>query len=68
LERVKEILIRAELPYEIPKGLVKDKLVHLMTADKKRSGETIKLVIPHTKLGQVDFEASLPISELAKLV
>ena len=48
--------------------MVKDKLVHLMTSDKKRSGETIKLVIPQTKLGQVDFEAPLPLSELAKLV
>ncbi len=68
LERVKEILIRAELPYEVPKGLAKDKLVHLMTADKKRTGDTIKLVLPQTKLGQVDFEAPVPLSELAKLV
>jgi 3-dehydroquinate synthase len=68
LERVKEILIRAELPCEIPKGLAKDKLVQLMTSDKKRSGENIKLILPVTKLGQVDYEAVVPLAELAKLV
>jgi len=39
-----------------------------MTADKKRTGENIKLVLPEGKLGQVDYEASVPLTELAKLV
>jgi 3-dehydroquinate synthase len=68
LERVKEMLIRAELPYEIPKGVSKDKLAQLMTSDKKRAGEKIKLVVPHTKLGTVDYETLLPVAELSKLL
>ncbi|MBS1998674.1 MAG: hypothetical protein JSS86_20260, partial [Cyanobacteria bacterium SZAS LIN-2] len=68
LERVKEVLIRAELPYEIPKGASKDKICQLMNADKKRSGDKIKLVVPHTKLGTVDYETLLPVSDLAKLL
>jgi len=68
LERVKEVLIRAELPYEIPKGVSKDKLAQLMLSDKKRAGEKIKLVVPHTKLGVVDYETLLPIAELSKLL
>ncbi|MBU6450290.1 MAG: 3-dehydroquinate synthase [Cyanobacteria bacterium REEB67] len=68
LERVKELLIRAELPYEIPKGASKEKLAQAMTSDKKRAGEKIKLVVPHTKLGTVDYETLLPVTELAKLL
>jgi len=68
LERVKEILIRSELPYEIPKGASKDKLVQLMNSDKKRTGDKIKLVVPHTKLGTVDYETLLPVADLAKLL
>ncbi len=68
LERVKEVLMRAELPYELPKGLSKDRLVQQMNSDKKRSGEKIRLVIPQTRLGVVDYEASYPVTELAKLV
>lgn len=68
LERVKEVLVRAELPCDIPKGLSKDKLIQAMMSDKKRAGDKVKLVIPHGKLGSVDFETSLPMTELNKLV
>ncbi|MBK9205007.1 MAG: 3-dehydroquinate synthase [Candidatus Obscuribacter sp.] len=68
LVRVKEILIRAELPYELPKGSAKDKIVNMMSVDKKRTGENIKLVLPQPKLGFVDYETSYPLSELSKLV
>jgi 3-dehydroquinate synthase len=68
LERVKELLIRAELPYEIPKGASKDKLAQAMTSDKKRAGGNIKLVVPHTKLGTVDYETILPVADLSKLL
>ena len=68
LERVKELLIRAELPYELPKGAAKDKLALAMTSDKKRAGGNIKLVVPHTKLGTVDYETLLPVAELSKLL
>jgi 3-dehydroquinate synthase len=68
LERVKEILVRAELPCDIPKGLSKDKLVQVMSTDKKRSGDKIRLVVPHGKLGTVDIETGMPLAELNKLV
>lgn len=68
LERVKEILVRAELPCDIPKGLSKDKLVQAMSTDKKRSGDKIRLVVPHGKLGTVDIESGMPLAELNKLV
>lgn len=68
VERVKEILIRAELPHEIPKGSNKEELVNTMAHDKKRHGENIKLVLPQTRLGMVDYEVSYPIADLGKLV
>lgn len=68
LERVKEMLIRAELPHDLPKGVTKDRVIAQMNSDKKRSGEKIRLVLPQTKLGVVDYEALYPVSELSKLV
>jgi 3-dehydroquinate synthase len=68
VERVKEILIRAELPHELPKGSNKEELVSTMAHDKKRHGENIKLVLPHTRLGMVDYEVSYPIADLNKLL
>lgn len=68
VERVKEILIRAELPCEIPKGSNKEELVSTMAHDKKRHGDNIKLVLPQTRLGMVDYEVSFPIADLGKLV
>lgn len=68
LERVKELILRAELPFEIPKGTSKERLISLMTNDKKKSGEKIKLVLPTGKLGTVDFETSYPVQELSKLL
>jgi 3-dehydroquinate synthase len=68
VERVKEILIRAELPHELPKGINKEELVSTMAHDKKRHGENIKLVLPHTHLGMVDYEVSFPIADLNKLL
>lgn len=68
LERVKEVLVRAELPCDIPKGLSKDKLVQVMSTDKKRSGDKIRLVVPHGKLGTVDIETNMPLAELNKLL
>lgn len=68
VERVKDILFRAGLPIEIPKGVSKEKLIQAMEHDKKREGEKIIEVLPQGRLGSVDFEVSLPLSELSKLV
>ncbi|MDZ4835109.1 MAG: 3-dehydroquinate synthase [Candidatus Melainabacteria bacterium] len=67
-ERVKDILFRAELPHDLPKGINKDELITAMAQDKKRHGENIKLVLPQTKLGVVDYEVSFPIADLSKLL
>jgi len=68
LERVKDLLNRAELPYELPKGTNKEKLISLMHNDKKRTADKIKLVLPVTRLGVVDFDYQLPLQDLSKLV
>jgi hypothetical protein len=39
-----------------------------MSTDKKRSGDKIRLVVPHGKLGTVDIETGMPLAELNKLV
>lgn len=67
-ERLKDLLIKAELPHELPKGLNKEELITAMAQDKKRHGENIKLVIPQTKLGVVDYEVSFPLADLGKLL
>lgn len=68
LERVKDILFRAELPFEIPKGMSKDDLIAKMSHDKKREGDKINLVLPQTRLGMVDYEVAMPFEDLGKLV
>ncbi len=67
LERIKDILFKAELPIEIPSKTAKEKLIQVMEMDKKREGNKIKLVLPDTKLGVVDYDFSLPLSDLNKL-
>lgn len=67
-ERVKDVIIKAGLPHEIPKGLAKDKLLGYMANDKKRDGDKIRLVLPQPKLGQVDYESTYALSDLNKLV
>lgn len=66
LDRVEELLAKAGLPTSLPTGVSKEKLVNAMMQDKKRDGQTIKLVLPQTKLGTVDYEVSMPLSELSK--
>ncbi|MBZ0185609.1 MAG: hypothetical protein K8F91_05095, partial [Candidatus Obscuribacterales bacterium] len=68
LERVKDILFKAGLPIDIPKGVSKEKLIQAMEHDKKREGEKIIEVLPQNRLGSVDYEVSLPLSDLCKLV
>lgn len=67
-ERVKDILFRAGLPHEMPKGLNKEELIEAMAHDKKRDGEKINLVLPQTRLGVVDYEVSFPLEDLGKML
>ena len=68
LTRVKDLLAKAELLNEIPKGTSKEELISRMEHDKKRDGDKIRLVIPKTRLGIVDYDVALPLEDLSKLV
>ncbi len=65
-DRVEELLAKAGLSINLPTGVTKEKLANAMLHDKKRDGQSIKLVLPQSKLGQVDYEVSVPLTELSK--
>ncbi|MBC7997756.1 MAG: 3-dehydroquinate synthase [Leptolyngbya sp.] len=67
-EKVIKLLENAGLPTELPPNLDRQKLIESMAHDKKREGASIKLVLPVTRLGMVDYEFSLPIEEVDKLI
>ncbi len=66
LDKVEELLAKAGLSTSIPSGISKEKVVTVMGSDKKRDGQTIKLVLPQTKLGIVDYDVTVPLSDLSK--
>jgi 3-dehydroquinate synthase len=66
LDKLEELLAKAGLSTSLPTGVTKEKLVNSMMHDKKREGEKIKLILPQEKLGCVDFEVVMPLSELSK--
>jgi 3-dehydroquinate synthase len=66
LDKVEELLAMAGLSTSIPAGISKEKIVNVMLSDKKRDGQTIKLVLPQTKLGTVDYDVTVPLTELSK--
>lgn len=68
MKRMESLLKKLSLPIDVPAELTKDKLVDAMGFDKKRQGKAIKFVLPHTKLGLVDFDASIPLSDLADML
>ncbi|HEY9775178.1 MAG TPA: 3-dehydroquinate synthase [Planktothrix sp.] len=67
-DRVINLLKSAGLPTEIPKEISKDKLVTAISHDKKRDGEGLKWVLPSGKLGTVDYELSIPLADVSKLL
>lgn len=67
-ERINTLLTNFGLPTSVPPNVDKDKLIGSMLHDKKREGETLKLVLPQTRLGVVDYEVALPTSELEKII
>jgi len=68
MERVLNILKASGLPVEVPKDITKDKLVTAISHDKKRDGDSIRWVLPSGKLGSVDYDLSIPLSEVSKLL
>jgi 3-dehydroquinate synthase len=68
MDRVLNILKAAGLPVDVPKDLSKDKLVAAISNDKKRDGDSIRWVLPSGKLGSVDYELSIPLADVSKLL
>ena len=68
LDRIEELLMRANLPTTLPSGMSKEKIVNTMQHDKKRDGDSLKLILPHTKLGVVDYDVAVPLTELSKIL
>lgn len=68
MKRVESLLKKLGLPIQIPDELPKNKLVEAMGFDKKRQGKSLKFVLPHTRLGLVDFDANMPLTELAEML
>lgn len=65
---VKNILIKAGLPVEIPPEISREKLISTMQYDKKREREAIKMVLPQTFLGIVDYEVTVSLADLPGVV
>lgn len=68
LKRVEALLKKLGLPMAVPDDLPKDKLVKAIGFDKKRQGKSLKFILPHTRLGLVDFEANMPLSEVTDML
>ncbi|HEY9784073.1 MAG TPA: 3-dehydroquinate synthase [Candidatus Obscuribacterales bacterium] len=67
-EKINNLLTSAGLPVDLPPNVDKEKIIASMSHDKKREGETLKLVLPQTRIGTVDYDVSLPMSELEKII
>ena len=67
-DRVKEDLASMKLPYEIPSGVDKEKLIQAIAFDKKRSASAIKYVLPEKTPGQVNIDIEVPVEELAEFI
>ena len=67
--RVEELLVRSNLPTELPKELPADEIVDLMSVDKKVIGGKVRLVLLK-ELGKAvvtdDFEQEILLSTLAR--
>lgn len=68
LTPVISLLEEVDLPVAIPDDLDKTKIVGALAHDKKRQSKVIKFVLPQSKLGIVDYDFEIPISELADFV
>lgn len=66
-DRIITLLNNFGLPTALPANTDKEKLIDSMLHDKKREGENVKLVLPQTRLGVVDYEVSVPTAELEKI-
>jgi 3-dehydroquinate synthase len=68
LRKLQHLLERAGLPTKVPSAFHPDQVIEVMAHDKKRDGEKIKLVLPQTRLGLVDLDASVAPSEFINVI
>jgi 3-dehydroquinate synthase len=68
LERVTALTANSGLPVAIPNALSIDKIKACLFHDKKREGNTIKMVLPKEKLGYVDFSYALEPAKIESLI
>jgi shikimate kinase/3-dehydroquinate synthase len=68
LDRIKNLLSGLALPFFIPNNLNRDELLKAMAHDKKRSGGTIKYVLPKEELGLVDYNYHITLIDLESLL
>jgi 3-dehydroquinate synthase len=68
IEEVRGMLAHCTLPTELTKGLDRKKLVDAIAYDKKRTGESIKFVLPLKDIGTVDIDSQVSLEELRQCV
>jgi 3-dehydroquinate synthase len=68
LKRLQQMLEKAGLPTKVPSAFRAEKLIEAMSMDKKRDGDKIKLVLPQTKLGQVELDVPISPDDLARVI
>ncbi len=68
LKKLQNLLDKAGLPTKVPSVFQPDRLIEAMSYDKKRDNGQIKLVLPQTRLGLVDLDASITPEQLARVI
>jgi len=68
LKKLQQMLEKAGLPTKVPSAFRAEKLIEAMSMDKKREGDKIKLVLPQTKLGQVELDVPISPDDLARVI
>ena len=64
-ERIESVLKKVGLPHQIPAGLAPESILDAMSRDKKRSAQSIRLVLP-VKVGQVFVADGVPVADILK--
>jgi 3-dehydroquinate synthase len=68
LGKVEALIGSLSLPSKLPPGCDREKLMDAVVFDKKRSGSSIKFVLPETRVGSVNIDTSISIDELAQFI
>ncbi len=68
LAKVEQMMKSLKLPFDLPQNMDIDKLVNAIAYDKKRTGNSIKYVLPHDHAGKVTLDVAIPVEELATFI